>query len=143
MGMKQSHTTPYHPHGNAGPELFNRILLDMLGTLEEDQKNDWKKYLNSLVYFYNSTPHETTRYLPYQLMFGRHPKLPIDSTFEMATEEINKGTKKFFEDFKERLEKTNAPNSPETLEKEKDKQARYYSSQNLSGRQSIIETTFI
>ena len=40
--MKKSHTTPSHPHGNAGPERFNRTLLDMLGTFETKQKKDWK-----------------------------------------------------------------------------------------------------
>ena len=50
IGIKKSHTTPYHPEGNAGPERFNRTLLSMLGTLEADQKSDWRKYVNSLVY---------------------------------------------------------------------------------------------
>ena len=82
--MKKSRTSPYHLQGNSGPERFNRTLLDMLGTLENLQKSDWKKYVNFLVYSYNCTHHESTRVSPFELMFGRKPKLPIDSVFEQT-----------------------------------------------------------
>ena len=40
-------TTPYHPMGNGMPERFIQTLLNMLGTLEDDQKSDWKSYMPS------------------------------------------------------------------------------------------------
>ncbi len=107
LNIKKSHTTPYHPQGNAGPERFNRTLLSMLGTLEEEQKHDWKKYVNSLVYAYNCTPHETTRVAPYELLFGRKPNLPIDTMFEKAKEEsASKTTTEYIKDLQERMAKT-------------------------------------
>lgn len=72
MNIDKSHTTPYHPQGNSGPERFNRTLLDMLGTLEHEQKADWKKYINHLVFAYNCIPHETTRVSPFEIMFGKN-----------------------------------------------------------------------
>ena len=45
--IKKSHTSVYHPQGNSGPERFNRTLLDMLGTLENSEKQNRKKYVNS------------------------------------------------------------------------------------------------
>ena len=48
----------------------------MLGTLEEGQTKDWKKYVPSLVYAYNCT-----KVSPFELMFERKPKIPIDSAF--------------------------------------------------------------
>ena len=80
MGIKKSHTSPYHPQSNAGPERFNRTLLNMLGTLEDHQKGDWKQFVKPLVYYYNCIPHETTRMSPYELL------LPVDLVFEKARE---------------------------------------------------------
>ena len=126
LSIEKSHTTPYHPQGNAGPERFNRTLLGMLGTLEQDQKKDWTKYVNSLVYAYNCTPHETTRFSPYELLFGRKPSLPIDTMFEKARDDIgNKTTEEYIQDLQERMSTTHEIVQQHT-ERSKDKQKTYY-----------------
>ena len=77
--VDKSRTTPYHPMGNGMPERFNQTLLNMLGTLEEDKKLDWKTYVPPLVHAYNLTRHESTGFLPHYLLFGRHPRLAVDA----------------------------------------------------------------
>ena len=80
-GVKKVHTTPYHPQGNGQCERFNSTLCNMLGTLSEEEKSDWKSYLGCMTHAYNCTKHASTTYSPYYLMFGRHPRLTIDVEF--------------------------------------------------------------
>ena len=80
-GVKKVHTTPYHPQGNGQCERFNSTLCNMLGTLSEEEKSDWKSHLGCMTHAYNCTKHASTTYSSYYLMFGRHPRLPIDVEF--------------------------------------------------------------
>ena len=50
----------------------------MLGTLDPDKKVDWKSHIERLVHAYNCTKNDSTGFLPYYLMFGRHPRIAVD-----------------------------------------------------------------
>ena len=67
--------------GNGMVERFNQTFLKMLGPLEKNQKEDWKSYVAPLVHSHNATRHDSTGYLPFFLMFGRHPRLAVDAYF--------------------------------------------------------------
>ena len=50
--------------GNGQCERYNKTLLDMLGTLKPNQKQNWKLYINSPVHAYNCTRNESTGFSP-------------------------------------------------------------------------------
>ena len=102
--VEKSHSTLYHAMGNGQVERFNRTLLDMLGTLDPDQKANWKKYVPSLVHAYNCTRHESTGYSPFHLMFGRNPRLPVDLVFRRKEENNEESYPDYIKGLKGQLE---------------------------------------
>ena len=104
-GIKKVHTTPYHPRGNP-VERFNRTLLQMLGTLSQPDKLHWKDFVKPLVHAYNCTKNETTGFSPYELMFGRQPRLPIDLAFGLPTNTNKLSHSQYVSDLKCRLEQS-------------------------------------
>ena len=93
-GVRQSLTCPYNPRGNAQCERFNRTMFRLLHMLSKDQKADWPLHLPSLVFAYNVTPHSTTGFQPYQLMFGRKVLAPCDAWLGLGVYNDDKSTNK-------------------------------------------------
>ncbi|KAK7906944.1 hypothetical protein WMY93_015556 [Mugilogobius chulae] len=105
-GIHKIHTTPYHPRGNP-VERFNRTLLNMLGTLQEQDKTHWKDFVKPLVHAYNCTRNDVTGYSPYELMFGRQPRLPVDLAFGLpVSEKQSTSHLQYIENLKAHLEES-------------------------------------
>lgn len=103
-GVLGSRTTPYHPQGNGQVERFNRTLLQMLKTLTDKQKTNWKESLNKLICAYNSTRCEVTGFSPFDLLFGRSPRLPIDPLFGLTSETGKADHRTYMEKWKKEMQ---------------------------------------
>ena len=89
-GVEQTFTSPYNPCGNAFCERFNRTLFGLLKTLKAEEKGDWPSHLPALVFAYNATPHASTSYQPYQLMFRCQAPAPCDNWLGLRTYDNDK-----------------------------------------------------
>lgn len=54
-------------------------------------------------YAYNATKHDSTGFSPFEFMFGRKPKLPIDSLFQLQRDDTI--STDYVEELKQKLEK--------------------------------------
>lgn len=102
-GVQGSHTTCYHPQGNGQVERFNRTLLSMLRTLTDSEKADWKNSLDKMVHAYNCTRSEATGFSPYYLLFGRSPRLPIDTLFNLPPTEKQESYTEYVQNWQARM----------------------------------------
>ena len=53
--------------------------VQLIKTLTKEQKGDWPSHLPVLTFAYNATPHSTTGYQPYELMFGQKAPAPCNN----------------------------------------------------------------
>ena len=81
--------------------------------------------INSLVYADNCTPQSSNKYSPFEIMFGRTPRLPVDIMFEHVTKNQNRTTKEYVEYSKDRMETTRKL-VQNHLDKAKETQKKYY-----------------
>lgn len=77
IGYNHIYSTPYHPQSNGIVERFNSTFISQISKLQDEELNNWDEYLQAIVFAYNSGIHKTTKFSPYELVFGRPPRLPI------------------------------------------------------------------
>lgn len=103
-GVMGSRTSPYFPEGNGQVDRMKGTLLQMLKTLTERQKSNWKESLNKLMFTYNSTRSEVTGFSSFYLLFGRSPRLPVDLLFGFTLETGTVDHKEYVKKWKELMQ---------------------------------------
>ena len=77
FGITKIQTTPYHPQSDGALERFHASLKGMLKRSGCEIK-EWDRLLKYLLFAYRSTPHCTTGYAPFTLLFGREVRGPVE-----------------------------------------------------------------
>jgi hypothetical protein len=89
-GITHRRITPYWPKANAQAENFNRPMMKAIRAAHVEHRN-WKQELYKFLRMFRSTPHCTTQFSPYFLLFGREArtKLPeIQSYTHPADDQV-------------------------------------------------------
>jgi Integrase zinc binding domain/Integrase core domain len=73
--IKHKLSSPYHPETNGLVERFNRTLCESLAKVSENE-NEWDKHVESVLFAYRTTRHNTTKKTPFFMTYGREAILP-------------------------------------------------------------------
>ena len=115
LDIRKVRTTPYHPEADGLSERLNRSLIKMVKTYINEDHEDWDEKLPQLEFAYNSSVHASTGFTPFELMFGRKAKIPLDLIlsrpeidFPVSTEnyaaEVKRNLNKAYEAVRENVE---------------------------------------
>ncbi len=114
---------------NGLDERFNQTLLQaMLVKCVNTKQTDWDEAVDSCVFAYNTSRHETTTFTPYELMLGRKAYLPVDvkgsPDKHLTLKEVDYSTEAIEQQFKKKNELLVA--AKEKIKAAQVKQKHYY-----------------
>jgi hypothetical protein len=78
LDVHKLNSSPHYPITNGQVERMNRSIQAMLRNYCNENKNDWDNFLPLIQFAYNSSIHSTTQYSPFELTYGRQPRMPMD-----------------------------------------------------------------
>ena len=89
LSINRQTTTPYHPICNGLVERFNGTLKKMLRRLCSEQPRQWHRFINPLLFAYRDAPQEATGFSPFELLYERTVRGPVQILKELWTKETD------------------------------------------------------
>ena len=71
-------TSPYHPQTNGLVEKFNETSMRMIQAYVAENPHDWDNKMQPLLSAYRNILQESTRFSPFELLFGYKVREPLD-----------------------------------------------------------------
>lgn len=129
LGIRQLTTTPYHPICNGLVEKFNGTLKKMLRRLACDQPKQWNRYVDALLFAYREVPQESTGFSPFELLYGRTVRGPMNILRTLWTKDTDdvevKNTYEYVFELRNKMEQT-LQIAQEELRKSQTRYKHYY-----------------
>ena len=110
LSIKFIHSTIYLPMSNGLIDKFNGTLKRMLRRMSAERPKDWDRYIEPLLFAYREAPQASTGFSPFELLYGRSVRCPMEILREMCSEKrIPEETKcacEYVIDLRNRIEST-------------------------------------
>ena len=88
LGIHKRRSSPFHSQGNGFAERNIRSVREVLRSAllsRNLSENKWRRLLPSLVFSLNCSVSKATQCVPYNVVFGHPPTLPVDMLFGNTT----------------------------------------------------------
>ena len=104
LGIETKLSTAYHPETDGQTERTNQELKQYLRMYVNHRQNNWAEWLATAEFAFNNKVHTATRSSPFQVNYGREPRMG----FDIRKKGKNEKAKEFVKEMKERHEETRA-----------------------------------
>lgn len=126
LGIKQIHSSAYHPESQGALERFHQTLKNMMRTYCFENEKDWDEGVPLLLFGAREVVQESLGFSPFELVFAHEVRGPLKLMKETLLDENNHSNLLIFvSNFKDRLRK-----------------ACQFAKQNLEGTQKSMKTWY-
>ena len=91
LRIKPIWTSPYHPQTDGLVERFNQTLKAMMWKMTMSKGRSWDKVLPYVLFAYREVLQASTRFSPFELLYGRKVRGPLDVLCETWEEPPTEG----------------------------------------------------
>ncbi|OBZ81002.1 Transposon Ty3-I Gag-Pol polyprotein, partial [Choanephora cucurbitarum] len=85
LGIQRSLTSVEHPQTDGLVERLNRTIKTSLTICTEGNPLDWDEQLPFVTFAYNTAKQSSTRFSPFEVLFGRKARLPVLPDLELES----------------------------------------------------------
>lgn len=76
LKIKKLNSSAYHPESQGALEKSHQNFIEYLRNYSSKDPMQWDSWLPYAIFTFNSTPHTSTSYMPFELVHGFKPNLP-------------------------------------------------------------------
>ena len=81
--------TAYHPQSDGQTERMNRLLEETLRHFVDARQSNWPRLLAMAQFAINNAYNKSIKTTPFNLVYGRHPRIPLHATRELPGEDLD------------------------------------------------------
>ena len=90
LGIKEVFSMPYYPQANGLVERLFRTAKSMIRVSVNENKKEWDEVLPVINMALMNSVAQSTKYAPFEVVFGKRARLPLDWQFQVIQGENTK-----------------------------------------------------